>query len=442
MTAGSRPTARLSRRKKIWFSAAALLLTLPVIELICWLAIQFLERDTEVTLHSQQEGLARGGGGASDNAGESIHPYLGWVLNPQVNRGCDFRGRHVPVNSLGFLDEEHGIPKRRADKLIVGVSGGSVAWQMSVAGEKVLRETLSRDPRFRGREIQLVRLAMSGYKQPQQLMQFGFLLALGAEFDVVVNIDGYNELALAICENNLLGVFEAYPRMWHARLQDVVDPRVQSLSYRLLQIRATRQQLAADQLQSPLKWSSTLNFIWYCRNRRLEQQLVDLGEEHMRWKNSNGIGFARSGPAQPTPGETGAYDEAVAVWKNCSRQMHRLCRGNGIAYVHCLQPNQYFPGSKPMREAERAAALIDGQQYGAAIAKGYPLLISQGVSLRNEGVAVHDLTMLFSKIEDQIYADAYCHYNQQGNELLAEAVGERISEALQARPAAEQPRVP
>jgi hypothetical protein len=434
MSTDCRSAARLSRRKTFAFSAAALLLTVPVIELICWLAIQFLERDSTYGLRETQDSLAAGGTRV-DNAGESIHPYLGWVLNPQVNPGNDFCGRHVPVNALGFNDEEQGIPKRSADKLIVGVTGGSVAWQMSVAGKDRLVQVLRQNPRFRDRDFQLIRLAMSGYKQPQQLLALNFMLALGAEFDVIVNIDGYNEMALAVCENYESDVFVASPRMWHARLQDIVDPRVYSLSYRLLEIRAQRQQLAADRVQSPLSWSATLNLIWHFRNQRLHQRLVDLSEELRRWKNSDGFGFAALGPAQLTPGASGAYTDAAAVWKNCSQQMHRLCRGNGIAYLHFLQPNQYFPESKPMDATERLVAIFENQKYGNSIAQGYPLLISQGQSLRDEGIEFHDLTMLFSKIEDPIYADLFCHYNQRGNDLLAAAVAETMIKVLEAAPA-------
>jgi hypothetical protein len=429
MSTGFQPAAGLTRRKKVWFSALAVLLTLPVIELICWLAIHFLERDSMHSLRTMQDNLAAGGGRV-DNAAESIHPYLGWVLNPQVNPGNDFFGQHVPVNALGFNDAEQGLPQRSDNKLIVGIVGGSVAWQMSVAGENRLVHVLRQDPRFRDRDIQLIRLAMSGYKQPQQLLALNFMLALGAEFDVIVNIDGYNEMALAVCENYESQVFVAYPRMWHARLQDIVDPRVYSLSYRLLQIRATRQQLAADRIHSPLSWSATLDLIWYFRNQRLHQRFVDLGEEQRRWKTTDGFGFAASGPAQLTPGDDGAYTDAVTVWKNCSLQMHRLCRGNGIAYLHLLQPNQYLPKSKPMDATERLASIYEAQNYGKAIAKGYPLLISQGQSLRDEGIEFHDLTMLFSKIDDPIYADPFCHYNQRGNDLLAEAAGEAMIKAF------------
>jgi hypothetical protein len=384
-------------------------------------------------MYAEMEHLSQGGARA-DNSAESIHPYLGWVMNPQVNPGTDFLHRHIPVNALGFNDIEHGIPKRGPDRLIVGICGGSVAWQMSVAGEQTLLQKLRDSARFRDKQIHLVRLAMSGYKQPQQLLALNYLLALGGEFDVIVNIDGYNEVALAVGENHRKGIFVAYPRRWDARMQDVVDPRTYSLSYRLLALRATRQQLAAARRQSTLDWSPTLNLIWYLRNWRLRQQVIDLGVELRDHKHNEGRGFAVQGPRQLYQGDDGLYRHVVDLWSNCSRQMHRLCRENGIRYLHILQPNQHFTNSKPLNEAERKIVLRDiTPRLARTIPIGYPLLISEGRKLREQGISFHDLTMLFQDIPTQIYVDACCHYNQQGYDLLAQAVAERILEAVEAR---------
>jgi hypothetical protein len=425
------PTVTLSRKKKACFTLVTVLATLALIEALSWFAIFLIDHDAAATVRAEMENLSQGGT-RTDNSAESIHPYLGWVMNPQVNPGTDFLHRHIPVNSLGFDDLEHGIPKRGPDRLIVGISGGSVAWQMTVAGERVLVNRLRENPLYRDKKIELVRLAMSGYKQPQQLMALNYLLALGAEFDVIVNIDGYNEVALAVAENDISGVFVAYPRRWDARMQDVVDARTYSLSYRLLELRAARQQLAAARVHSSLSWSPTLNLIWYLRNRRLGQQVIDLGTELREHKGDSGFGFARSGPKQLYEGEEGLYRHVVEIWSRCSLQMHRLCQENGIRYLHVLQPNQYLPESKPMGPDEKKVALSNlFPRPGRAIARGYPLLIDEGRNLREKGIAFHDLTMLFKDLQNPIYVDACCHYNEQGYDLLAAAVATRILELVE-----------
>ncbi len=430
MTSLNRPVRKLSRSKRMAFAGAALVLAWMITELVCRLILTYVEYTYKFSAHKSQT-VVEETGESGKSAVEAIHPYLGWVLNPQVNSaGSTLFSRTIPVNSLGFNDEEHGIPKRRPDRVIVAVTGGSVAWQVSVAGEKLLREELEKTPQFRGKQLQLVRLAMSGYKQPQQLMALNYMLALGAEFDVVVNIDGYNEVALTVAENDEMGVFAAYPRMWHARMHDVVDPRKYTVSFQILKVRALRQQLAADRLQSWLSWSPTLNLIWYVRDKRLETQMVELAGELRQQIISGGLGFTAKGPAQIYRGSDGLHRHVLELWSNSSLQMQRLCAGNGIAYVHILQPNQYLTDSKPMTAEEREKCISGFQDYGKVIQKIYPLVIQHAEVLRQAGVDFHDLTRLFAEVEEPIYADPFCHYNQRGNDLLAQSVAEFIQRAL------------
>ncbi len=215
-----------------------------VLEVLSWQGMSWLGKTESIdNLRKNQTAVAAHGRSTGDDM-EAIHPYLGWVLTPEVNEGSFVAGRKVPVNHLGFVDDGTSIYRRSDQHVIVGISGGSVAQQMSLIGERAFRERLESTPEFRGKEIRFVRLALPGYKQPQHLMALNFVLALGAEFDVLVNIDGYNEIALSIAENDAGKVFAAYPREWDARLQDVVDPRVTSISYRLLQIHAIRRDWA------------------------------------------------------------------------------------------------------------------------------------------------------------------------------------------------------
>ena len=69
--------------------------------------------------------------------------------------------------------------KRRPDRLIIAITGGSVAWQLSVGGEELIRSLLHESPALRDREIIILRLGMSGFKQPQQLQAISYVLALG-----------------------------------------------------------------------------------------------------------------------------------------------------------------------------------------------------------------------------------------------------------------------
>src|SRR5579872_2430295 len=283
--------------KKWLFRGLALLLSFAALELLSalfWLT--FLSADLS-SLADQQETVAALGT-SRHNELEVLHPYLGWVFNPDASAARGNRPHETPVNSLGFADSEFSIQRRSADQFVIGVFGGSVALQMSTIGEAKLRERLAANPALRGRKIKIVRLAMSGYKQPQQLMALNYVLALGGEFDIVVNVDGYNETALVVGENDGHHVFAAYPRAWDARLEDVVDPQDSAISYRLLKIRAQRQSRAQWIVHSMLRRTWTVSLLWKLQDQVLTTQQTNLGIELLQKFENQGHGFARQGPRQ------------------------------------------------------------------------------------------------------------------------------------------------
>ena len=113
------------------------------------------------------------------------------------------------------------------DRLRVLVLGGSVAVQLmqpdpafteqrTLFLEGALRNALDRS----GYDTRLWFFvgALPGSKQPQQFLAYSFLMSLGAEFDLIVNIDGFNEMTLALSEAKAKGLHPAYPRGWEIML--------------------------------------------------------------------------------------------------------------------------------------------------------------------------------------------------------------------------------
>ena len=92
--------------------------------------------------------------------------------------------------------------------------GGSVARQFAVNATDLLSDELATCPEFVGWTCQFVRLAGDGYKQPQQLMTLIYMLSLGAEFDVLINLDGQNEAVLPKIDNIPFGLNSAFPGDW------------------------------------------------------------------------------------------------------------------------------------------------------------------------------------------------------------------------------------
>jgi hypothetical protein len=423
-----KPRGALSRRKKWAFRFLLVLVLIPIIELISWLGLRLSQPNFSFrTMYLFQNQTAETGV-APGTRGEVIHPYLGWCLNPETQPQVEIAGHSLPVNQLGFVDEGPTLVKRSPDRLIVGIVGGSVAQQLSILGEATLRQRLAESAQFRGKKIELLRLAFSGFKQPQQLMAIAYVLSLGGELDVLVNIDGFNEIALAPCENEKWHVFAAYPRMWNTLTMNSIDPREYVPAFRLLEVRARRQQAARAIVDSPLRYSPTRNLIWKIEDTYFSGQLAALATETSSARDAQSRGYEGTGPPQLFTDRTRMLEHLVAIWGDSSRQINSLCRGNGITYVHILQPNQYVRGSKPLSKAESELWFLGREEacYKSSVENGYQALMGEGKKLRAAGVDFHDLTQLFAGISDQIYADTCCHYNQRGNDLLAGAIADAI----------------
>lgn len=64
--------------------------------------------------------------------------------------------------------------------------------------------------------------------------------------------------------------------------------------------------------------------------------------------------------------------------------------------------------------------------YAPGAILGYPLLIEGGRELQREGVRFLDLTMVFGDVNETIYVDDCCDFNQLGNEVVARALAQFI----------------
>ena len=72
--------------------------------------------------------------------------------------------------------------------------------------------------RFPNNRFKVYNAAIPGGKQPQQLFLLNYLLLLGYEFDIVINIDGYNEVVFPLAENLPNGLWPHYPRRHDRRI--------------------------------------------------------------------------------------------------------------------------------------------------------------------------------------------------------------------------------
>jgi hypothetical protein len=356
---------------------------------------------------------------------EVLHPYLGFVYTPERDSPT-FRALYgMGISPWGFVDDKNPIQPGSPRRLIVGIFGGSVAWYLSKESTHTLISELKAVPAFRDKDIVIVRTALFGYKQPQQLLALSYLLSMGAHFDILINLDGFNEVVLPVTENLQKRVFPFYPRTWFLRVAD--SPTSRAVVEHVVGLRRWRRSLA-DAASKPIaRYSMTVNVAWKLVDEHVSNTITREQVEWLKQPVSDG-NYAATGPFTPYPDEAQLYRDLADKWKNASLQMNRLARANGCAYFHFLQPNQYVADSKPMSPEERAIAIDEGFMFAHPARTGYPYLITAGKELLQEGVWFHDLTRLFADVTLPVYRDNCCHLKQRGNEMLAATIANAISQ--------------
>ncbi|MFV0446563.1 MAG: hypothetical protein ACK5Q5_23585 [Planctomycetaceae bacterium] len=356
-----------------------------------------------------------------DEYGEVLHPYLGYCHDPQSSPGYDFTAGHVDTNRLGLSGNLDPVQQRGPERLVIGILGGSFAWNFGFEAADDIRDGLRSDPRFADRDIRIVNLALPGFKQPQQVMALNYVLALGGEFDLVLNLDGFNEVALGF-ENWGARVAAAYPKGWPIRVHDVPDNRRLTESYEVFALRAKRQAIARSVVDSPSRGLALRQVWWKLQDQSLEKRLIALCNGIFAAREAEGRPFAVVGPFDAAVNQTEQFQHTVQLWARCSRQLNAVTVAQGGGYIHALQPNQYLPDCKPLSPFELSQAYDLDSDYCLSVTTAYPQLQAAGRELRADGLRFVDLTGVYRNHAETLYIDWCCHVNREGYRILAAAL--------------------
>jgi hypothetical protein len=348
---------------------------------------------------------------------EVLHPYFGFVAEPQQNK------KEWKVSDFGFplSDTPSPVTRKAPNKVIVGVFGGSFTQWVYLS----LKPILERRGRETGKEFVVLNFGIGGHKQPQQLMILNYLLAIGAEFDVVINIDGFNEVMLPASENIPNNVNPYYPRAWDKRTAAAVNAPSVRLIGRREEVKERKERWANSFRKHRLYLSPTLFLIWQARDHSFAR-IIYATNQRIAAEGAKSQSYTMRGPAYTFSEPDQLYRDLVAVWKRSSLQMKNLCEANGIRYHHFLQPNQYVAGSKPMNGDEARKAINPASPYKEAIEHAYPEMEKAIADLQKQGVAAEDLTQIYSNHPEPIYIDDCCHTNTEGSEIVAKRILETV----------------
>ncbi len=347
-----------------------------------------------------------------------FHPFFGYTH--AVSGGG--------TNNYGFpCAYDFPVKKRDPGQVLVGIFGGSVAEGFYLEGRGHLTRRLQRHPRYAGKEFIYLNFAMGGYKQPQQLQILSYFLAAGQQLDLVLNIDGFNEVVFAF-NNSRLNIDIHMPSAQHfLPMRDVVESSAMTeekleATWNIRDLKG-RYQNNIHAMEETI-WASKylvlkgVNKIIYRRYRAALVRFDQLTKPVRAGKTDSIINIKHTPAAE---NRARLIADTAGLWFRGSFNMARLAEGGGGAYYHFLQPNQYFSG-KTFTPEERANALDTSLPYGGFVKEGYPLLEKAVELLRKRGVNVFSAAAIFDKVAETLYTDTCCHFNPRGNQILAEFI--------------------
>jgi hypothetical protein len=368
--------------------------------------------------------------GGSATIKRSLHPYLGFVYDERYKSKLQFSSVEYAANNIGLLSPyDYPYRKKSNDQFIIGIFGGSVAMYYGFyeLENHVLVDALKQLPYFRNKEIVVLPFASGSYKQPQQLLELSYFAALGQDFDLVINIDGFNETALSYI-NNQAGYDSTMPSVGTFRpLAQLANGSFSSnqlaLTIEILKLkddlRTTQARLKSCRLAAcyGLSW---IEFRYFLRQYQKKSEEFDR--------------LATSNRRVPPLDDAVVLEDMASVWANSELAMNQLLSARRVPYFQFFQPNQYYPTGRKFSEAEQKIALDPASRYSPGVIKGYPRLIARIEDLKKAGVKVVDATNVFDETAEDVYVDSCCHYNRAGNEVFARFVAGQIVKSLEAQP--------
>ena len=351
---------------------------------------------------------------------DALHPYFGPIHRPGVR---------PQTNNVGFGAKQAFPYVRQSDRqFLIGIFGGSVAQAFCTRGMPYLAEALKRDPYLADREVVPLCFSHEGYKQPQQLIVLAYFLSLGQRYDLVINIDGFNEVALG-SRSHERGRDVSMPSPLHVDpLLNLIDlatltpARVRALA-RISEYKEQLNRLADRMARTRIAAVHVALDRYYVFTMNRYRDAVAAYDALPSNPPASSI-LLLTPPLKPRPAAGEVYGDIAAAWMSASLLMHDMLAARGVPYLHVLQPNQYFAGHV-FGDDEGRIALNDSTPFKSAVVNGYPVLRRAAESLAGRENFLDD-TAAFDHEPAAVYEDDCCHYTDRGYAVLAGDIAERV----------------
>jgi len=362
---------------------------------------------------------------------ERFHPFFGFIQKPSADFRPGFK-----VNNYGFISPyDYPFKKTKPNQFIIGVFGGSVASDYAIfqVQNKILPKYLKQLPRLKDQEFIILSFATGGYKQPQQLLILNYFLALGQELDMVVNIDGFNEVALSNL-NNKNQIDLAMPSLQHILpltnlANNSLSIKAMKATVRIQENKAKINQALTTLQNCTLAACDALTSV-YIQNLVNNYKTDVINFEKERTKQQDGGSVIYINTNKSVLEDSVAFEQMAQNWAKSSIFMHKVLSASNVPYFQVLQPNQYYQTKRVFSAAEKQIAFNQDTPYAKAVELGYPALFKKFPNLEKNHIDILNGVNVFDKTKDAVYVDSCCHYNQAGEVIFSDYVGSSILEVL------------
>lgn len=363
-----------------------------------------------------------------------FHPYFGFTQRPRKDPNQIFNNY-----GFSFLSDPIDYPfvPKNKDTYIAAIFGGSVAAHYARHEREAIEIALSNHPKLQDKEVRVLPFAQGGWAQPQSLQALSYFGSTNQHFDLVINIDGFNE-ALAKRWQLIEGCFPGMPQFGIIRhLRMALQPmnltgeaanyasNLLKLSFKMDKIRGS--------LGHPL-WKLLLTPVLNFYQQRYNKKIASPPSVNID-QNDDYLLLHKIRPLTENQIENDdqvldwAINEAVGYWKNSSLLMSGLCQKLDATYFHVLQPNQYF-GSKPFSSEEKKMFIERDSLQDRVIRQTYPAMKKNADWFKGKHVNFIDMTNAFEGVSTTCYQDAVCHLNADGDRYLSKRLIPKILDSL------------
>jgi hypothetical protein len=361
---------------------------------------------------------------------QRLHPYFGYTGPYSLN------SKTVSTNNLGFGQfQKRLVPfKPEPNDFLVFVFGSSIAANVAVApqGGVPLQDILQKLPQLREKNVVVYNMAQGPQKQPQPLMELGFLLALGQHIDLVLNVEGTVEFTSGL-SNFESGIDPIFPpaATLGAIGRELAPVDSSSADYYELAFRLSRDRAAVKSYSKLVTESvSGLGFLknrfilgYYARN--LANDLANYEKTITRkggWEDTQKL---LSLDMSVTVTKDNVIDAIFQTWLRCSDLMKLMANSSGAAFLEIVHPNPYH-SKKKLTPSEQAALAIPETDYmRRASSEGYNM-IEQRIDMLKSRNIITALT-LFDDNPETIYIDSTGHFSRSGEIILGQFIADQVA---------------